>query len=317
MILRRPLRGAPAARGRAARPSTRAPPPNPVRWPSAPITRWHGTMIGIGLRPLAAPTARALFGVAETARPARRSSPSRRTGSSTGRARRRAGTACPRGASGTSNSVRVPAKYSSSWRAVGRGPGASGSRVESSSDAVGPSACVGEPDLDASLAVGDERQRCRSGLSTKAWWVVCSVMSGATFRAARTGRTRGAARIGGGRPQVVHGVASARGASASDRRGVEAERRRGRDGRRGRSAGTRRGRRARASARSRRSTGRCPGRRAGPRAPSSRSAPTSRASLPIADSRGRARRACAGARPASGASPGRARRARPASGTRA
>src|SRR5262249_49267049 len=34
------------------------PPPNPVSEPSAPMTRWHGMMIGIGFRPLAAPTAR-------------------------------------------------------------------------------------------------------------------------------------------------------------------------------------------------------------------------------------------------------------------
>ncbi len=30
--------------------------------PSAPITRWHGTMIEIGLRPLARPTAREATG---------------------------------------------------------------------------------------------------------------------------------------------------------------------------------------------------------------------------------------------------------------
>src|SRR4029453_16229445 len=35
-----------------------SPPPYPVRLPSAPMTRWHGTTIGIGLAPLAMPTAR-------------------------------------------------------------------------------------------------------------------------------------------------------------------------------------------------------------------------------------------------------------------
>ena len=49
-------------RGRAATPSVSMPPPKPVRWPLAPTTRWHGTMIGNGLRPFAAPTARALPG---------------------------------------------------------------------------------------------------------------------------------------------------------------------------------------------------------------------------------------------------------------
>jgi hypothetical protein len=33
------------------------PPEYPVIDPSAPITRWHGTRIGTGFRPLAAPTA--------------------------------------------------------------------------------------------------------------------------------------------------------------------------------------------------------------------------------------------------------------------
>ena len=33
------------------------PPPYPVSFPEAPITRWHGTTIEIGLRPLARPTA--------------------------------------------------------------------------------------------------------------------------------------------------------------------------------------------------------------------------------------------------------------------
>ena len=35
------------------------PPPKPVRSPLMPMTRWQGTTIGIGLRPFAAPTARA------------------------------------------------------------------------------------------------------------------------------------------------------------------------------------------------------------------------------------------------------------------
>src|SRR5262249_32935461 len=36
-----------------------SPPPTPVSEPSAPMTRWHGTMIGRGLAPFASPTARA------------------------------------------------------------------------------------------------------------------------------------------------------------------------------------------------------------------------------------------------------------------
>jgi Carboxypeptidase regulatory-like domain len=39
------------------------PPPNPQSPPSLPITRWHGTTIEIGLRPLAAPTARIALGL--------------------------------------------------------------------------------------------------------------------------------------------------------------------------------------------------------------------------------------------------------------
>ena len=38
------------------------PPPKPVIEPSAPMTRWQGTMIAIGFRPLAAPTARIALG---------------------------------------------------------------------------------------------------------------------------------------------------------------------------------------------------------------------------------------------------------------
>ena len=34
-----------------------SPPPKPMRLPSAPITRWQGTTMAIGLRPFAAPTA--------------------------------------------------------------------------------------------------------------------------------------------------------------------------------------------------------------------------------------------------------------------
>lgn len=38
------------------------PPPYPVSFPLAPITRWHGTMMAMGLWPLANPTARAAPG---------------------------------------------------------------------------------------------------------------------------------------------------------------------------------------------------------------------------------------------------------------
>ena len=46
-----------------------SPPPKPVSEPSAPITRWHGTTIGSGFAPFAAPTARDAAG-----RPTRRAS---------------------------------------------------------------------------------------------------------------------------------------------------------------------------------------------------------------------------------------------------
>jgi len=39
------------------------PPPYPVRLPLAPITRWQGSTRGMGLRPLAKPTARQAFGL--------------------------------------------------------------------------------------------------------------------------------------------------------------------------------------------------------------------------------------------------------------
>ncbi len=39
------------------------PPPYPVSEPSAPITRWQGTTIEIGLRPFANPTAREALGL--------------------------------------------------------------------------------------------------------------------------------------------------------------------------------------------------------------------------------------------------------------
>ena len=38
------------------------PPAKPVRLPLAPMTRWHGMINGMGLRPLAAPTAREALG---------------------------------------------------------------------------------------------------------------------------------------------------------------------------------------------------------------------------------------------------------------
>ena len=41
---------------------TGRPPPKPVSAPLLPITRWQGNMIGIGLRPFAAPTARTALG---------------------------------------------------------------------------------------------------------------------------------------------------------------------------------------------------------------------------------------------------------------
>jgi haloalkane dehalogenase len=46
---------------------TGRPPPNPVSEPSAPITRWHGMKMGIGLLPFARPTARDAFAFPSTA----------------------------------------------------------------------------------------------------------------------------------------------------------------------------------------------------------------------------------------------------------
>ena len=39
------------------------PPPKPIREPSLPIHRWHGTMMGIGFFPLAPPTALTALGL--------------------------------------------------------------------------------------------------------------------------------------------------------------------------------------------------------------------------------------------------------------
>ena len=40
-----------------------SPPANPVNFPDAPITRWHGATIDIGFFPFAAPTARTALGL--------------------------------------------------------------------------------------------------------------------------------------------------------------------------------------------------------------------------------------------------------------
>ena len=64
------VRALPAAAARAAVAAswsssarlTSRPPPKPVSEPSAPTRRWHGRTIGSGLRPFAAPTARAARG---------------------------------------------------------------------------------------------------------------------------------------------------------------------------------------------------------------------------------------------------------------
>src|SRR5262249_24554589 len=66
----------PAANSDRARPSSScsarlrsSPPAYPVRLPSDPTIRWHGTIIAIGLRPVAVPAARTAPGC-----PARRAS---------------------------------------------------------------------------------------------------------------------------------------------------------------------------------------------------------------------------------------------------
>ena len=103
------------------------PPPKPVRLPSAPTTRWHGTTIGSGLRRWRrrppGPCRRR-----RAAGPARRSSPSRRTGSCVSAVpRRRAGTPCRRDRAARRTRSRSPAKYSASWRAAVRQHGVAGS----------------------------------------------------------------------------------------------------------------------------------------------------------------------------------------------
>ena len=80
-----------------------SPPPKPTSEPPAPITRWHGTITAIGLRPLAAPTAREATAAGRPLPRSRRSSRSSRRGCRAAPPRPRAGTAfrAARAAAGT------------------------------------------------------------------------------------------------------------------------------------------------------------------------------------------------------------------------
>jgi hypothetical protein len=51
-----------AASNERSRALSPRPPPKPVREPSAPMTRWHGMMMGIRFVAFARPTARAAVG---------------------------------------------------------------------------------------------------------------------------------------------------------------------------------------------------------------------------------------------------------------
>src|SRR5690606_27324284 len=92
-----------------------SPPPYPVNVPLLPMIRWQGITIGIGLRPFASPTARTAFGwpTARAISPYDAVRPYVMFNSAS-HTRRWNGVPC--GASGTSNSRRSPAKYSSSCR---------------------------------------------------------------------------------------------------------------------------------------------------------------------------------------------------------
>ncbi len=78
------------------------PPRKPVRLPSAPMTRWQGTMTGIALRPFAAPPA-----ARRSWRRSRHKNTFRRTGSSRARARPAFGSRCRRARAAGRMSCRV------------------------------------------------------------------------------------------------------------------------------------------------------------------------------------------------------------------
>ena len=78
------------------------PPRKPVKPPSAPMTRWQGTMTGIALRPFAAPPA-----ARRSWRRSRHKNTFRRTGSSRARARPAFGSRCRRARAAGRMSCRV------------------------------------------------------------------------------------------------------------------------------------------------------------------------------------------------------------------
>ena len=89
------------------------PPPYPVRLPLAPMTRWHGTMMPIGLWPLANPTARERPAIRSAVR-SRRTTASRRRGWSAVPPTLGVEIRCRSMSRSRSNSIRSPAKYASS-----------------------------------------------------------------------------------------------------------------------------------------------------------------------------------------------------------
>jgi outer membrane usher protein len=62
-ILAPPFEGRDPASSFSRKAFASRPPANPVSSPDEPITRWHGTTIEMGFRPLAAPTARMAVGL--------------------------------------------------------------------------------------------------------------------------------------------------------------------------------------------------------------------------------------------------------------
>src|SRR5947209_3049691 len=96
------------------------PPPYPVRLPSLPMTRWHGTMTEIGLDPLARPTARDATSRLPSARAMEPYVTVLPYGILVSSVQTASWNGDPVGASGTVNSFRSPAKYASSCASTSR-----------------------------------------------------------------------------------------------------------------------------------------------------------------------------------------------------
>ena len=111
-----------------------------------------------GFFPFAAPTARALLG-SPSCGPVRRSSSSGRTGMVRSTIHADCWNGVPTGSSGRSNSRRVPAKYSSSWRTAWSSNGVVPSTSSSSSTEASPHSVFGAPqDGPQAALAGDDAQ---------------------------------------------------------------------------------------------------------------------------------------------------------------